>query len=103
MAHRTNAFGFCLLGAHGSLVGCVHSHFVLCCLSDPFSPVHGCTCRRRDGVMLLEEESRVCCTFLNAKLLAHLGALPGAQVTCSATRVNLDTPVQGVTGVSMVG
>lgn len=53
--------------------------------------------------MLLEEESRVCCTFLNAKLLAHLGALPGAQVTCSATRVNLDTPVQGVTGVSMVG
>ena len=53
VARRTSAFGFCLLGAHGSLVGCMNSHFVLCCMSDPFSPVHGCTCRNRDGVMLL--------------------------------------------------
>ena len=97
----TSAFGFCLLGAHGSLVGCAHSCFVVSYTPNPFFPVHGCTCHSRDRVMLLQEESRVCCTVLNAKLLAHFGALLGAEVTCGASRASLDTPV--VTGVSMVG
>ena len=49
----TSAFGFCLLGAHGSLVGCAHSCFVVSCTPNPFFPVHGCTCHSRDRVMLL--------------------------------------------------
>lgn len=44
---------FCLLGAHGSLVGYAHSCFVVFCTPNPFFLVHGCTCHSRDGVMLL--------------------------------------------------
>lgn len=43
-----STFGFCLLGAHGSLVGCVLGSSVLCCTSRPLFPTHGCArCNRR--------------------------------------------------------